>query len=127
MCQNGEKADAAMLQKSMEGSMGLIEGFKGALNAAKVKGAVEGFEVRGDHHLFIKTKNPDPGIFPIIGGHNYHLWWYGPAQYLLKAGHAEYVKNPVRRVCRASEPEGGDGHHRQQLEGYRREREGRRA
>ena len=29
VCQNGEKADAAMLQKSLEGSMGLIEGFKG--------------------------------------------------------------------------------------------------
>ena len=95
VCQNGEKADAAMLQKSMEGSMGLLEGFKGALNAAKVKGAVEGFEVRGEHHLFIKMKSPDPGIFPIIGGHNYHLWWYGPAQYLLKVGHAEYVKNPL--------------------------------
>ena len=95
VCQNGEKADAAMLQKSLEGSMGLIEGFKGALNAAKVKGAFEAFEVRGDHHLFIKTKNPDPGVFPVIGGHNYHLWWYGPAQYLLKVGHAEYVKNPV--------------------------------
>jgi peptide/nickel transport system substrate-binding protein len=95
VCHNGEKADAAMLQKSMEGSMGLIEGFKGALNAAKVKGVVDSFEVRGDQHLFIKMKSPDPGIFPIIGGHNYHLWWYGPAQYLLKVGHAEYVKNPL--------------------------------
>src|SRR5262245_11746190 len=56
-CQNGEKADAAMLQKSLEGSMGLVEGFKGALNAAKVKAAFEAFEVRGDHHLFIKTKD----------------------------------------------------------------------
>ena len=95
VCQNGEKADAAMLQKSLEGSMGLLEGFKGALNAAKVKAALDTFEVRGEHHLFIKTKSPDPGIFPIIGGHNYHLWWYGPAQYLLKVGHAEYVKNPL--------------------------------
>ena len=93
-CQNGEKADAAMLQKSLEGSMGLIEGFKGALNAAKVKAAFDGFEVRGDHHLFIKTKSPDPGIVPIIGGHNYHLWWYGPSQYLLRAC-LKSIKQPV--------------------------------
>jgi peptide/nickel transport system substrate-binding protein len=51
--------------------------------------------VRGENHLFINMKSPDPGILPIIGGQNYHLWWYGPAQYLLKVGHAEFVKNPV--------------------------------
>jgi peptide/nickel transport system substrate-binding protein len=95
VCQNGEKANAELLKVSLEGIMGQIEGFKGGLFAGKMRGALESFEVRGDDHLFIKTKTPDPGVFPIMGGHNYHLQWYGPAKYLLKVGHAGYVKSPV--------------------------------
>lgn len=95
VCQNGEKATAELLKTNLEGIMGRIEGFKGALFAAKLRGAIGGFEVRGDHHLFIKTETPDPGVFPIMGGANYHLQWYGPAQYLLKAGHEGFVKHPV--------------------------------
>jgi peptide/nickel transport system substrate-binding protein len=95
VCQNGEKATAELLKTNLEGIMGRIEGFKGALFAAKLRGAIGGFEVRGDDHLFIKTETPDPGVFPIMGGANYHLQWYGPAQYLLKAGHEGFVKHPV--------------------------------
>jgi peptide/nickel transport system substrate-binding protein len=95
VCQNGEKANAEMLKVNLEGIMGRIEGFKGNLFAAKLRGALEAFEVRGEHHLFIQTKTPDPGIFPIIGGHNYRMQWYGPAQYLLKVGHKGYVTSPV--------------------------------
>src|SRR4029450_2231801 len=62
----GEGSERALLQKSLEVSMGLIEGFKGALNAAKVKAAFAAFEVRGDHHLFIKKKSPDTAVVAII-------------------------------------------------------------
>jgi ABC-type transport system substrate-binding protein len=51
--------------------------------------------VRGDAHVFINTKTPDPGAFPLLGGHNYNQIWYGPAQYLLKVGHEGFGKNPV--------------------------------
>jgi peptide/nickel transport system substrate-binding protein len=95
VCQDGEKANAELLKVNLEGIMGRIEGFKGALFAGKMKGAIESFEILGEHHLFIKTKSSDPGVFPIMGGANYHLQWYGPAQYLLKMGHEGFVKNPI--------------------------------
>jgi peptide/nickel transport system substrate-binding protein len=95
ICQNGEPATAEALKVNLEGIMGRIEGFKGGLFAAKLRGALEAFEIRGEHHLFIKTKTPDPGIFPIIGGANYHQQWYGPAEYLSKVGHEGFVKKPV--------------------------------
>ena len=95
VCQNGEKADARALKTNLQGMMGLIEGFKGGLYAGKFKGVIEAIEVRGDYHAFIKTKTPDPGAFPLLGGHNYNQIWYGPAQYLQKVGHQEYVKNPI--------------------------------
>ena len=95
ICQNGEKADAALLKTNLQGMMGLLEGFKGGLYAAKFKGVIEAIEVRADDHVFIRTKSPDPGAFPLLGGHNYNQIWYGPAQYLLKAGHSEYVKHPI--------------------------------
>jgi peptide/nickel transport system substrate-binding protein len=95
VCQNGERATAETLKVNLEGIMGRIEGFKGGLFAAKMRGAIEAMEVRGEHHLFIKTKSPDPGILPVMGGANYHLQWYGPAEYLRKVGHEGFVKNPV--------------------------------
>ena len=70
VCQNGERATAEALKVNLEGIMGRIEGFKGGLVAAKMRGALEAFEIRGEHHLFIKTKTPDPGIFPVMGGAN---------------------------------------------------------
>ena len=95
VCQNGEKADAGLLKTNLQGMMGLIEGFKGGLYAAKFRAVIDAIEVRADDHVFIKTKSPDPGVFPLLGGHNYNQIWYGPAQYLLKAGHQEYVKHPI--------------------------------
>ena len=95
VCQNGEKATAAMLKTNLEGMMGMLEGFKGGLYAAKFKGAIAAIEVRGEDELFIKTTTPDPGVFPLLGGHNYNQVWFGPAQYLLKVGHKAYVSEPV--------------------------------
>jgi peptide/nickel transport system substrate-binding protein len=94
-CQNGEKATAEMLKTNLEGMMGLLEGFKGGLYAAKFKGAIAAIEVRGEHEIFMKTTTPDPGIFPLLGGHNYNQVWFGPAQHLLKVGHKAYVSEPV--------------------------------
>jgi peptide/nickel transport system substrate-binding protein len=95
VCQNGEQADAELLKANLRGTMGLIEGFRGGLYAGRFKGSLDSFEVRGERHLFLKTKTPDPGVFPLLGGHNYNQIWYGPAQYLLKVGHEGFVKKPV--------------------------------
>jgi peptide/nickel transport system substrate-binding protein len=95
VCQNGEKADAGLLKTNLQGMMGLIEGFKGGLYAAKFKGVIDAIEVRADDHVFIRTKTPDPGVFPLLGGHNYNQVWFGPAQYLQKVGHQEYVRHPI--------------------------------
>lgn len=94
-CQNGEKANAETFKANLEGLMGLRQGFKGSLFASKFKGAIEAVEVRGEHEIYLKTTNPDPGIMPLLGGHNYNQVWFGPATYLEKVGHQEYVKQPV--------------------------------
>src|SRR5262245_32619979 len=49
VCQDGEQANADLLKTNLQGMMGLIEGFKGGLLAAKFRGAIESLEVQGDH------------------------------------------------------------------------------
>lgn len=95
VCQNGEAANAETLKTSLQGLMGQIEGFKGSFVAGRFRKAVESLEVRGPYHLFIKTQIPDPGILPMLGGYNYHIMWFGPAQYLLQVGHKGYVNKPI--------------------------------
>ena len=95
VCQNGEKADAEMLKTNLEGILGQIEGFKGSFVAGRIKKVVDSIEVRGEHQLLIKTNTPDPGVLPTLGGFNYHLVWFGPAQYLRQVGHKGYSDKPV--------------------------------
>jgi peptide/nickel transport system substrate-binding protein len=95
VCQNGEKADAEMLKTNLEGILGQIEGFKGSFVAGRIKKVVDSIEVGGEHQLLIKTNTPDPGVLPTLGGFNYHLVWFGPAQYLRQVGHKGYSDKPV--------------------------------
>jgi peptide/nickel transport system substrate-binding protein len=96
-CQNGEPMDAESLKNNIEGLIGNIEGFSGMLNAARLSTFVDssGYEILGDRELFVKTQSVDPASWSLMHGANYHLTWFGPANYILEQGHDGYIENPV--------------------------------
>jgi peptide/nickel transport system substrate-binding protein len=94
--QDGTPATAEDLKANFEALMGkYAPDFKGTPRTPMFKRVVQEIEILGPHQVFVRTETPDPNFFPLVGGANYHLVWFGPSTYLRQVGHEGYIKNPI--------------------------------
>ncbi|MGH8065555.1 MAG: ABC transporter substrate-binding protein [Candidatus Entotheonellia bacterium] len=94
--QDGTPATADDLKANFEALMGkYAPDFKGTPRTPMFKRVVQEVEILGPHQVFVRTETPDPNFFPLVGGANYHLVWFGPSTYLRQVGHEGYIKHPI--------------------------------
>ena len=69
--------------------------FTGVGEAQRFKDGFDEIVAVDDKRVFMKTKNPIPDFIAWHTGAGYHIFYYGPSEYLQKVGSEGYTKDPL--------------------------------